>query len=143
MAGLELQPRFARGLGQRLDAPVIQKTAAIEDHALYALLDGALRNRFPDLLGGGNIAARLRLQRQRGSGYDRLALLVVDHLGVNVVERTIHIQSRPFAGPTQLDADARMNALPDGVSLILSNHVLSRFLSPEPPCGSVRVNGSS
>ena len=34
---LEIQPRFARGVGQRLDAAVIEIAAAIEDHVLDAL----------------------------------------------------------------------------------------------------------
>ena len=33
---LELKPCFARRFGQRLDAPVIQEAAAIEDHLLDA-----------------------------------------------------------------------------------------------------------
>src|SRR5688500_9232393 len=57
---LKLQPCFARGIGDRLHAPVIQKPVAIEHHPLDALLDQPLRDRFTDRLRAGDVAA-LRL----------------------------------------------------------------------------------
>ena len=68
----------------------------------------------------------------------RLAVLVVDHLRVNVVERAVHIQPRALACAGKLGANARVNALANCVSLGLRNHGLS-FLSAEAPCVSVRL----
>src|SRR5271166_1129551 len=84
-------------------------------------------------------------RRQRGNCGCRnhgFALLVVDHLRVDVVERAVDVQPRPLPGARKLGADARVNALADCVSLGLRNHGLS-FLSAEPPCGPVRLNQDS
>jgi hypothetical protein len=75
---------------------------------------------------------------ERRGRNQRLALLVVDHLRVDVVQRAVDVQPRPLPGAGQLAADARVNALADCVSLGLRNHGLS-FLSAEPPCGPVRL----
>src|SRR3954469_17595066 len=54
---LELQPRFARGIRDRLDPAVIEIAAAIEDHPLDALLDRALGDGLAQRLGAGEVAA--------------------------------------------------------------------------------------
>ena len=46
---LELQSGFSRGIGQRLDAAVVQIAAAIEDHFLDSLFLGALGDQLADL----------------------------------------------------------------------------------------------
>ena len=46
------------------------------------------------------------------------ALLVVDHLRIDVVQRAIHVQPRPLTGAGQLGADARVNPLANFVSLV-------------------------
>ena len=65
LAALELQPRFAGRIGQRLDAAVVQVTAAIENHALDALGDGGLGDGLADFPGLGNVAAGLQFECQR------------------------------------------------------------------------------
>src|SRR6187455_357112 len=49
---LELQSSFARGVAERLDAAVVEITAAIEHHVGDALLDRALGHQLADRLGG-------------------------------------------------------------------------------------------
>src|SRR5271170_7954318 len=110
---LETQPAPACRIGQRLDAAVIEIVAAVEHHFLDALGSGALRHQLADRLGGADIGAGLEAAPQvlfeRGRGRDRLAALVVDHLGVNVLRRPKHRQARTQAG-RRLDgaSDARL-----------------------------------
>src|SRR5262245_12143314 len=49
-ATLELQTCFARGVGDGLHAPMIEKSVSIEDHTLDALSEQLLRNRLPNRL---------------------------------------------------------------------------------------------
>src|SRR5215470_1318861 len=44
----KFQSAFAGGIGERLDAPVVQETAAIKDHFLDAGLDGTLGDELAD-----------------------------------------------------------------------------------------------
>src|SRR3954469_16407052 len=91
---LEIQAALARGVGERLDAPVVAVAAAIEHDVLDALLDRALGDELADRLGGIDIgsglqaAAQVLLQR-RGRG-NRRALSVVDDLRVDVLARAVH-----------------------------------------------------
>ncbi len=55
---LELQSRFPRGIRQRLNATVIQISAAIEYDLGNALRLGSLGNGFADRFGRGDVAAR-------------------------------------------------------------------------------------
>src|ERR1051326_2380107 len=71
MALLELQSRFARGIGQGLDAPVIQVAAAVEYDLVDALGLGPLGDQFADGLGRGDIAAG-RLARLLVFAFDLL-----------------------------------------------------------------------
>ncbi len=64
----------------------------------------------------------------------RHALLVVDDLRVDVVQRAVNVQPGTLTGARQLRADARVDALANFVSL---DHCSSLFLSAEPPCGPV------
>ena len=65
-SSLEIESRLTRGVGQRLDAAVIEIAAAIEHHFLDALLHRAFRQQFADGLGGidrqkvGQVAAEIR-----------------------------------------------------------------------------------
>src|SRR5437588_710164 len=61
----KLQTCFARRVGQRLDATVIEITAAIEHHVLDALLGRALGDEPADRLGGIDVGARLATFAQR------------------------------------------------------------------------------
>ena len=55
----ELQAALARGIGERLDAPVVEIAAAVEHDVLDALLDRALGDQLADRLGGVDIGAGL------------------------------------------------------------------------------------
>src|ERR1700726_4093632 len=98
IASLKIQPRLACGIGQRLDAAVIEIAAAIEDYVLDALLLGALGDQLADRLGrsdtraGLQIAQRILLKRRSGS--ERGALIVVDQLRVDVLGGAEHGQPR-------------------------------------------------
>ncbi len=56
---LEIQSAFARGVGQRLDAAVIEVAAAVEDHVLDALFLRALGDQLADRFRGGDTGAGL------------------------------------------------------------------------------------
>src|SRR6476620_601406 len=58
---LEFQSGFARSVRHGADAPVIEKPAAVEHHALDALFDRALGDGPADRLGAGQVAAARRL----------------------------------------------------------------------------------
>src|SRR5271167_3790593 len=58
---LEFQPRFPRGLGQRLHAAVIAITAAVEHNFLDPFGAGARRHGLAHDLGRGHVAAALDL----------------------------------------------------------------------------------
>src|SRR3954447_12975729 len=116
---LEFQSRFARSVGHGADAPVVQEPAAVEYHALDALLDRALGDRLADRLRTLQIAAARRLVERTldgrldgRRGHQRLAAEVVDHLRVDVRHAAEHAQTRPLLGPgdplalPQLDPDA-------------------------------------
>src|SRR3954467_3783176 len=94
---LELQPRFARGIRDRLDPAVIEIAAAIEDHPLDALLDRALGDGLAQRLGAGEVAAahlgrEHRLQHRLGARRrgQRRAAHVVDDLRVDVRDAAEH-----------------------------------------------------
>src|SRR5215211_2639269 len=96
---LEIEARFARRVGQRLDAAVVEITRAVKDHRLDAGLAGALRDEAPDLLRRVDVGAGLELAAhvllERGGGRKRDAALVVDDLRVDLLRRAEHRQPRP------------------------------------------------
>ena len=59
----EIQPAFARGIGQRLHAAVIEVAAAIEHDLLDALRGGAFGDQFADRLRRLDVGAGLELAR--------------------------------------------------------------------------------
>src|SRR5215510_7865237 len=61
VATSELQTGFARRVGDRLDAAVIEEPVAIEHDALDALLEQPLRDGLANRLGAGDVAALGRL----------------------------------------------------------------------------------
>src|SRR5215218_7633282 len=99
---LEAQSAFAGRICERLDAPVIEILTAIEHHFLDALLHGAFRQQLADGLGridvGARIAAIAHGLFQRRGGSERFAFQVVDDLGVDVLRRTEHRQTRTSIG---------------------------------------------
>jgi len=54
---LEFEAALARGIGQCLDASVVEIAAAVEHHGFDALMLGALRYELPDRLCGIDIGA--------------------------------------------------------------------------------------
>src|SRR4051812_620961 len=111
---LELQSTLARRIGQRLDAAMIGASATIKDDLAKAGGFGLVGDRLPDLLGGGDIAAVLQVAahvilRARG-GDQRLAVMIVDDLGVNMLAAAINRKARPLAVSQHLVADAVLAA---------------------------------
>src|SRR3954468_21348753 len=130
---LEIQAAFARGVGERLDAPVVAVAAAIEHDVLDALLDRALGDELADRLrridvgAGLQVAAHVLLKR-RGRR-NRCAPSVVDHLGVNVLARAMHGQPRA-AGRCVLDGAAHGRVAPSGPCFDCGHPVLRYFFLP-------------
>src|SRR5262249_52414336 len=86
---LEAQSALARRVRKRLDAPVIEIAATVEHDFLDTLLHGAFRKKLADSLRRIDVGAGLLahfLFKRRGRG-ERLALLVVDDLCVDVLRR--------------------------------------------------------
>src|ERR1700744_3228761 len=135
---LKLETGFARCIGEGLHASVIEIPATIEHNLLDALFLRALRNQLAHLLRCRHIATCLQLRGLGRCGNNCDALCIVNHLGINVVQRAIHVQARPLRRADNLGANAVMDALANFVSVSLRNHFLSSFLVAEPPCGPVR-----
>src|SRR5215203_2948079 len=96
---LEIEARFARRVGQRLDAAVVEIARAVKDHRLDAGLARALSDEAPDFLRRVDVGAGLQLAAhvllERGGGRKRDAALVVDDLRVDLLRRAEHRQPRP------------------------------------------------
>src|SRR5690242_19701396 len=107
---LELQPGFAGGIGERLDAAVIEIAVAVEHHLGDALLQQARREAGADGLGGGGIAAVLQglaqFLLQGGGGSERQAAGVVDGLGIDALEALVDGEARAFGGAVDAAPDA-------------------------------------
>src|SRR5690606_37513059 len=117
LRALELQPRFARRVGDRAHPAVIQIAAAVEDHLRDTLRLRALGDRPADHLRAGDVAAaRVRTERAlerrlgRRGRRDGRAREVVDDLRVGVRHAAEHRQARPLGRPAQLLALPQMNA---------------------------------
>ena len=105
---LEAQPAFARSIRERLDAAVIEIAAAIEHDLGDAVLHGTLGQQLADGLGRIDVrpglAAVAHRLFERRSGRKRLALLIVDDLGIDVLRRAEHRQPRAAVGNRLEDA---------------------------------------
>src|SRR4029077_10045704 len=106
-------------VGHGADAPVIQKAAAVEHHALDALFDRALGDRLADRLGALDVAAAhglvertLQLRIDRRCRDQRLAGHVVDYLRVDVRHAAEHAQARPLFRSRNPLALPQLNADP-------------------------------
>src|SRR5688500_1414957 len=100
-ATLELQTCFACGVSNRLHAPVIQKSVAVEYHSRHALTNQPLGDRLPDRLRAIDVAARgFLLERpfdrrfNGGCRCDRPSSGIVDDLHVDVRHAAEHRQAR-------------------------------------------------
>src|SRR5438445_6476117 len=112
---LELQSRFARGVGQCLDASVIDVTTSIENYFCNPLSLGTFGNRFTHTFCHGHVAADTPLTffpLRRVSGDQSRAFEIVDELNIDVVQRTIHIQTWTLRGPHDLLADPVVHVPP-------------------------------
>src|SRR6266566_2735188 len=137
---LELQPRFARRVGERLDSSVIQKTAAVEDNAAHA---GGLRlggDRLADLSRLGDAVA-LGLDLDCRGGGQRPALAIVDELRVNMVEAAKNREPRPLRGPSDMDAHALMSLRTVLLAIVSLDHAVA--LAPLPALPALRRTFSS
>src|SRR5712671_4812353 len=127
----EVQPAFARRLGQGLDPAVEDVAAAIEHDVLDALGGRALGHPLADLLGGLDVGAGLEraahILLDRGSGGDRLAFAVVDDLRVDVLRRAKDGQARTEAR-RGLDRHADARLAPRGLLLELGHDRLPLLL---------------
>src|SRR5262245_25837071 len=96
---LEAQSAFAGGVGQRLDAPVKQITAAIEHDLFDAFGERALGDELADRLGGRDVRPGFELAAhrlfQRGGGRERLAFAVVDDLRIDVLRGAVDAKPEP------------------------------------------------
>src|SRR5207302_2137274 len=98
----EIQSALAGGFGQRLDAAVVEITAAVEHHVLDAFCRGPLGDQLADRLGGRDVGAVLEAAAHvlfhRGCGGERLALGIIDDLRIDVLGRAEHRKARALAG---------------------------------------------
>src|SRR5207244_4478478 len=89
------------GIGQRLDAAVIDVAAAVEDDLLDTGLQRALGEQLADLgrrrLVGPGLVLALEVLVDRGGLRERHPLRVVDDLGVDVLLRAEYGQPRTAA----------------------------------------------
>src|ERR1700749_2477891 len=124
---LEAQPALAGRIGQRLGAAVIEIAAAVEHDFRYPVFHRALRQELADRLGridvGAGLLAHVLFQRRGRS--QRLALQVVDDLGIDVLGGTEHRQPRTAVrGPAQGNPDA---LLAPGIRKLDSRHGRLRY----------------
>src|SRR5512132_270983 len=128
VATSELQAGFARRVGHRFDAAVIEEPVAIEHHALHALFLQPLGDGLADRLGAGDVATLGRLVERalhgrlgRGRRRDRLAVGVVHHLHVDVGDAAEHGEARALFRAAHPLADAELDPLA-AVFLRLDTH---------------------
>src|SRR6516164_4936631 len=140
----ETEPALARRVRQRLDAAVVEVTAAIEHDLLDALRRCALGEPFADRLCRLDIGAGLEgaahVLLQRGGGCEGLAVRVVDHLRINVFRRAEDRKPRATAGgaahvaphfrrpPQGSISDGRHRALPSFLLAFFAEDVFARVL---------------
>src|SRR5271163_2586676 len=116
---LELQSRFARRIGDRFYATVIDVASAIEYYFREAFFFGQFGNLFADHLRRSHVAtgyARVFILTfafvGRRSRCQRDSLEVVNQLHVDVIQRAIHIQPRTLRCTHHFFADTIVHPLP-------------------------------
>src|SRR5688572_5320293 len=99
---LEVQTALTGGVGQRLDAAVIEIAAAVEHDVLDAFFLGAFGNQLADRLGGVDVGAALAAlahrffdRRCRSDGH---TLHVIDQLRIDLLRRAEHRKPRAAIG---------------------------------------------
>src|SRR5438270_2509429 len=138
---LELQSGFAGGLGQRLDPPVVEVAAAVEDDLLQARVDRLAGDRLADRLGGREVVL-VQLQVDGRSRRQSAPAGVVDELDVSVRQAPEHGQARALGGAADLDPDPAVALVPRAFPVYLFNHVWVSFFDLEratrPACRALR-----
>jgi len=97
------------GLRERLNAPVVDESVAVEDHLLHTRLERALGDGGTHRFRGGLVARALERTGQGlldgAGGRERRAVLVVDDLSVDVLEAAEDRQAGTLGGAERLLAD--------------------------------------
>src|SRR5262249_14282884 len=117
----------------RLDPAVIEVCAAVEHDVLDALRGRPLGEQLPDRLGGVDVCSGLERRTQvlldRRGRDQRLALVVVDDLRIDVLRRTEHRPPRPHARGA-LDRPAHAALSSQNPSRDLAHRPLRYFFLP-------------
>src|SRR2546421_10894586 len=125
---LKLQSRLTRRISERLYATVVLIGDTVEHYSCNPFFLSALRYDFADYFGPVDIttftAQILFCGRSRRH---RMALLIVDHLRVNVVDATKYSQARPLLRTRKTAAYPLVNA---GASI--ASRFASHYLPPAP-----------
>src|SRR6516165_2944536 len=97
----EFESAFAGGVCESLDSPMKQIATAIEDHLGITFRRRPLGNSFPHRLRcidvGAGLEDRAYVLLERGSGHERLASRIVDHLRIDMLRGTKHRKPRTIA----------------------------------------------
>src|SRR5205814_492656 len=112
---LELQSRLARCISQSLHAPVINVAATVEYNFRDSLRLGAFSDVLSNRLGSRDVPSNAALALAALGRICRnqcLAVQIVNHLNVNVVQRTVHIKLRPLGRPQNILANTLMHMPP-------------------------------
>src|SRR5580704_8646246 len=113
--GLKLQPRFPRRVSERLHTAVVLVTAAVKHYFLHSSGFSALGHCFADHFCRRDVAATLeilfRFSVDGTRRHQRLAAAIVNHLGVNMSQRTVHAKARAFGGAGNFGAHPIVHAL--------------------------------
>src|SRR5665811_75262 len=120
IALLELQPGGAGSVGQRLDAPVVGKTTAVEDDLFDPGVLGTRSDELPDRgcrLDGQRLLGEVAFAGGRRSHGD--ALVVVDDLCIDIAVAAEHRESGSSSGAVHLLANPEMAASPSVCPLSL------------------------
>src|SRR5438067_1622038 len=106
----ELQASFARAVGERLDASVVEVTAAVEDDGVDTGLLRSGRDLLADFLRLRGLVALEALQAGPARARDRATGRVVDDLREDPAIRTEDDEARARRGSLHLAAHAAMPA---------------------------------
>src|SRR5258708_23353804 len=130
---LKLQSRFAGGVGQRLDAAVVEIAAPVEDHGAGPGLARALGDGLAHGDGGVGVGGDLELLAQvglvgRGRGQGD-ALRVVDHLRRDVVQAAEDRQPRTLRGSGDALPHPDVPAITRGAAVVLGEHLRAPYFA--------------
>src|ERR1700730_6768374 len=118
---LELQSSVARRFGQRFDATVVRKTAAIEDDGLDPGLQGPFGNRLAHrrraFRSGRRLQALAKIGVGRRGGGQRPARGVIDHLRVDVVQASEDGEPRTLGTALEMGPEPDMPANARGAAI--------------------------